>query len=69
MDAVVKDLISRKAEIQAEVDMLFQANMKFTDWNVPEANDKEAAKVILDMIQEQLDKIKTDVEAGQYDYY
>ena len=69
MDAVIKDLISRKAEIQAEVDMLFQANMKFTDWNVPEANDKEAAKVILDMIQEQLDKIKADVEAGQYDYY
>ncbi|MEJ2372214.1 MAG: hypothetical protein P8Y22_00610 [Sulfurimonas sp.] len=69
MDAVLKDLISRKAEIQAEVDMLFQANMKFTDWNVPEANDKEAAKVILDMIQEQLDKIKADVEAGQYDYY
>lgn len=69
MDAVIKDLISRKAEIQAEVDMLFQANMKFTDWNVPEANDKEAAKVILDMIQEQINKIKADVEAGQYDYY
>ncbi|MFT7859802.1 MAG: hypothetical protein ABXS93_02575 [Sulfurimonas sp.] len=69
MDAVMKDLISRKAEIQSEVDMLFQANMKFTDWNVPEANDKEAAKVILDMIQEKLDKIKADVEAGKYDYF
>ncbi|MDH4943715.1 hypothetical protein [Sulfurimonas sp. C5] len=69
MDAVIKDLISRKDEIQAEVETIFKANMKFTDWNVPEADDKEAAKVILDMIQEKLDKIKADVEAGKYDNY
>ena len=69
MDAVIKDLISRKDEIQAEVEAIFKANMKFTDWNVPEADDKEAAKVILDMIQEKLDKIKADVAAGKYDNY
>lgn len=69
MDAVIKDLISRKSEIQTEVEALFKANMKFTDWNVPEADDKEAAKVILDMIQEKLDQIKADVAAGVYDNY
>ncbi|QOP41082.1 MULTISPECIES: hypothetical protein [Sulfurimonas] len=69
MDAVIKDLLSRKDEIQSEIETIFKANMKFTDWNVPEADDKEAAKVILDMIQEKLDKIKADVAAGQYDYY
>lgn len=69
MDAVIKDLVSRKDEIQAEVEAIFKANMKFTDWNVPEADDKEAAKVILDMIQEKLDKIKAEVAAGQYDNY
>ncbi|MBD3797192.1 MAG: hypothetical protein IE887_05545 [Campylobacterales bacterium] len=69
MDTVIKDLISRKDEIQAEVEAIFKANMKFTDWNVPEADDKEAAKVILDMIQEKLDKLKADVAAGKYDNY
>lgn len=69
MDAVIKDLISRKDEIQAEVEAIFKANMKFTDWNVPEVDDKEAAKVILDMIQEKLDKLKADVAAGKYDNY
>ncbi len=50
MDAVQKDLISRKIEIQKEVELLFKANMKITDWDVPEADDKEGAKILLDMI-------------------
>ncbi len=69
MDAVQKDLISRKAEIQKEVELLFKANMKITDWDVPEADDKEGAKILLDMIQEKIDAIKKDIEAGKYDYY
>jgi len=69
MDAVQKDLISRKAEIQKEVELLFKANMKITDWDVPEADDKEAAKILLDMIQEKVDHIRVDIEAGKYDYY
>lgn len=69
MDAIIKDLVSRKEEIQAEVESIFKANMKFTDWNVPEADDREAAKIILDMMQEKLDKIKAGIEAGQYDNY
>ena len=69
MDAVQKDLISRKAEIQKEVELLFKANMKITDWDVPEADDKEGAKILLDMIQEKVDAIKKDIEAGKYGYY
>ena len=69
MDAVIKDLVSRKGEIQKEVEAVFKANMKITDWNVPEADDKEAAKVLLDMMQEKLDAIRADVEAGKYDNY
>lgn len=69
MNAVVKDLISRKSEIQKEIELVFKANMTITDWDVPEADDKEAAKILLDIIQEELDNIKADVEAGKYDYY
>jgi len=69
MDAVQKDLISRKAEIQKEVELLFKANMKITDWDVPEADDKEGAKILLDMIQEKINYIRKDIEAGKYDFY
>ncbi len=69
MDAIQKELISRKTEIQLAVELLFKANMKITDWDVPEADDKEGAKILLDMIQEKVDAIRADVTAGKYDYY
>jgi hypothetical protein len=69
MDATTKELVSRKNEIQKEVELLFKSNMKITDWDVPEANDKEAANILLDMIQEKIDAIRADVDAGKYDNY
>jgi len=69
MDAIQKELVSRKTEIQVAVELLFKANMKITDWDVPEADDKEGAKILLDMIQEKIDTIRAEVEAGKYDYY
>ena len=68
-DAVIKELVSRKAEIQKELELLFKVNMKITDWDVPETDDKEAAKVLLDMMQEKLDAIRADVAAGKYNNY
>ena len=69
MQAILKELSSRKDEIQNEVELLFKANMKITDWDVPEADDKEGAKVLLSIMQEKLDAIKTSVELGEYDSY
>jgi hypothetical protein len=43
--------------------------MKITDWDVPEADDREAAQILLQIMQEELDKLKADVEAGKYDNY
>jgi len=67
MDPVQKELISRKAEIKKSVELLFEANMKITAWDVPEVDDKEAAKILLDMIQEEIDTIRAEVDAGKYD--
>ena len=69
MDIIQKELQSRKAEIRKAMDILFKANMKITDWDVPEADDNEAAKILLNVMQESLDEIKADVAAGKYDYY
>jgi len=69
MDVIQKELESRKAEIRSSMELLFKANMKITDWDVPEADDNEAAKILLKILQETLDEIKEDVVAGKYDYY
>lgn len=69
MDAVEKELESRRVEIKKTVELMFKANMKITDWDVPEVDDKKAAQILLRMMQEALDEIKTDIAAGKYDYY
>ncbi len=69
MDVILKELASRKDEIQKEVEILFNANMKITDWDVPEADDKKAAEVLLDIIEEKLSAIRSDIANGKYDYY
>ena len=69
MDVIQKELLNRKPEIQKAMELLFKANMKITDWDVPEADDKEGAKILLDMIQEELNLIRADVEAGKYNFY
>jgi hypothetical protein len=69
MEAIRKEFESRKNEIRNEVEMLFKANMKITDWDIPEVNDRDAAKILLSIIQEALNEVTKDVEEGKYDYY
>lgn len=40
------------------MEALFKANMKITYWDVPEADNNDAAKIIVDILQEVLDEIK-----------
>ncbi len=51
MDAVEKELAGRKKNIKRELELLFKVNMKFTDWDVPEADDTKAAKILLEIIK------------------
>ena len=69
MDAEHKELLSRKDEIIKELELLFKTNMKITDWDVPEADDKKAAQLLVDIFQEGLDNIKADIAAGKYTNY
>ena len=69
MDTMQKEFISRKEEIQKELELLFKANMKIANWDVPEANDQEAAEILVEILQEKLEKIKQDVKAGKYKNY
>jgi hypothetical protein len=69
MQAVIKELQSRKSEIEKELELIFKTNMKITDWDVPEADDKQAAELLLEIMQDKLNSIKADVKEGRYDNY
>ena len=61
-----QDIARRKEEIVAEVNALFGANMKFTDWDVPEADNELAAKLIIEIMQEALDGLKEKLDEGEF---
>lgn len=69
MNPVEKDILVRKSEIILEMRALFKANMKFTDWDVPEADDRLAGELIINVMQEALDTLKEEVKEGKYDNY
>ena len=68
-DAVIKELAVRKAEIEKELELLFKANMKITDWDVPEGDDSEAADIILKIMDKKIQELRNDVKAGKYKNY
>ena len=68
-DAIEKELDSREDEIKNGLELLFKANMKITNWDVPEADDQKAAEMIVDILSKKLDDIKEDVKKGKYKYY
>ena len=68
-DAVMKELAERKAEIEKAIELLFKANIKITDWDVPEADDTEAADIILNIMEKKIQQLREDVKAGKYENY
>jgi hypothetical protein len=68
-DTTTNEIQSRKKDIENHLELLFKTNMKITDWDVPEADDKKAAQLIVNILQNKLDSIKQDIKDGKYDYY
>ena len=64
-----KEFAMMKNEIEKEIRGIFKANMKIFDWDIPENDDRESAQLIVDAMQEALDKIKKEIEEGVYDNY
>jgi len=64
-----KEVLSRQKEIENQLELLFKTNMKMTGWDVPEADDNNAALMIVDILQKKLDSLKNDIKNGKYDNY
>ena len=63
---VQKDLESRREEIMDDIETFFKENLKFTNWNVPEANDQEIAEGLMVILTEKLNEIEQKVKEGKY---
>ena len=64
-----QEITKRKAEIASELKALFNTNMKISDWDIPEADDQTIATLLVEVMQEALDKLKADIVRGDYDTY
>ncbi len=64
-----QEIKKMKDSIITEMRLIFKANMKIFDWDIPENDDRVSAKMIVDTMQEALDELKAEVEAGKYDNY
>jgi hypothetical protein len=64
-----KEIEKMRSSIQTEMKLIFKANMKIFDWDIPENDDRTSAEMITDVMQEALDTIKADIAAGKYDNY
>jgi len=69
MNIIEKELESRRSEIKKAVELLFKANMKITDWDIPEVDDTEAAKLLITIIKDEVEKIEQDIAEGKYENY
>ncbi len=64
-----QEIKKMRSEITAEMGMVFKANMKIFDWDIPENDDRRSAELILKVMQDALDDLKKDVTDGKYDNY
>ncbi len=62
MNALEKELQSRKAEIKLGLKLVYQANSHITGWDIPEVDEKEASKRLLEVMQELLDELKEEYQ-------
>ncbi len=58
MDALAKELQSRKKEIKKGLELLLKANVNITSWDVPEVDEKESAREIILLMKEGLDELQ-----------
>ncbi|MBN2722173.1 MAG: hypothetical protein JXQ77_05090 [Campylobacterales bacterium] len=61
MNIIDKELEKRRGEIHFGLEVLYNLNMRITGWDIPELNDKEASKKLFKIIDEELAKLKKEV--------
>jgi hypothetical protein len=64
-----KEIEKMKSSIKTELRLIFKANMKIFDWDIPENNDRKSAELISSVMQDALDELKQEIAEGKFDQY
>ncbi len=64
-----KEIEKMRESIKIELRLIFKANMKIFDWDIPENDDRKSAELIVQTMQEALDEVKQEINDGKYDNY
>ena len=64
-----QEIKKMRSEITKEMRAVFKVNMKIFDWDIPENDDRRSAELILKVMQDALDDLKTEASSGKYDNY
>ena len=64
-----KEIEKMKGEITKEIRLVFKANMKIFDWDIPENDDRKSAELILSVMKEAVDELSQEVASGKFDNY
>jgi len=64
-----QEIEKMKTSIKTELRLVFKANMKIFDWDIPENNDRKSAELIYNAMQEALNELKEEIDDGKYDQY
>ncbi len=61
-----QEIAKIKSDIQLEMRTVLENNLKIFGWDIPENDDKKAARMIWEVMQESMRVLKEDIERGKY---
>jgi hypothetical protein len=64
-----QEIEKMRSSIKTELRLIFKANMKIFDWDIPENDDRKSAELIIAVMQKAMDELKEEISAGKYDQY
>jgi len=69
MSAETKEIAKLRSGIKEELKDILEKNLKISDRDIPEADDKDLATKIVDILQDALNELKKEVQEGVYNNY
>ncbi len=61
-----QEILKIKHDIQTELKAVLEKNLTIFGWDIPENDDKKAAEMIWEVMQESMASLKKDIDNGKY---
>jgi hypothetical protein len=61
-----QEILKIKDDIQTELKAVLEKNLTIFGWDIPENDDRKAAEMIWEVMQESMVSLKKEIDAGKY---